>query len=82
METTTIRVSLETRDLALSLARANGLSIQDVIALSVELYRRQKLLADVNAAYAALRSDPAAWSLVEEERSDWDATLQDGLEEI
>lgn len=45
----------------------------------MEEYRRRRFLEEVNAAYAALREDPEAWSEIEEERSAWDATLGDGL---
>lgn len=42
---------------------------------------RQQVLEQANAAYAALRADPAAWAALEAERRAWDATLGDGLEE-
>ena len=35
----------------------------------------------VNAAYRALRADPAAWGRELQERRAWDATLLDGLED-
>lgn len=41
----------------------------------------QQQLEALNAAYAALREDPAAWGQLKEERLAWDATLLDGLEE-
>jgi len=36
----------------------------------------------VNAGYAALRADPAAWAEVEAERKLWDQTLMDGLDRM
>jgi hypothetical protein len=46
-----------------------------------ELIRRRQLLAEANAAYAALREDAPAWEAFEAERAEWDVTLEDGLPE-
>jgi hypothetical protein len=44
------------------------------------MYRRQRFLEDVNAAYAALRRDQESRGTVQQERAIWDATLRDGLD--
>jgi hypothetical protein len=49
-------------------------------AKAVEEYRRRRILESANAVYAALKADPAAWQALQDERSEWDATLGDGLE--
>lgn len=41
---------------------------------------RQRLLAETNEAYAALRADIKAWKEELQERALWDGTLADGLE--
>jgi hypothetical protein len=82
MTTTTIRVSLRTRDLLQELARHAGASQQAVLEQALEQYRRQQILQDTNAAYSILREDPAAWGDLERERSEWDQTIADGLEGI
>ena len=41
--------------------------------------RRERFLRAVNAGYATLREDAAAWAVVAEERAVWDRTLLDGL---
>ena len=79
MTTTTIRVSVETRDALHELAHTAGVSMQQVLEQAIETYRRQRLLAEANVAYAALREDAAAWDDLARERSAWDATLSDGL---
>jgi hypothetical protein len=79
--TTTIRVSLKTRDQLQELARRSGVSMQDVVDQALDLYRRQQLLAATNAAYDALRADPRAWKMHQAERAEWDRTLNDGLEQ-
>jgi len=80
--TTTIRVSTSTRDLLQELATQSGNSMQFVLERALEQYRRQQLLEDVNAAYAVLHADTAAWAELERERAEWDQTLADGLEGI
>ena len=59
MTTTTIRVSLRTRDLLQELAQTSGSSMQAVLEQALEQYRRQQLLEETNAAYAALRAAQA-----------------------
>jgi hypothetical protein len=39
-----------------------------------------ELLDSMNAAYAALREDAAAWAEELKERSLWDSALMDGIE--
>jgi predicted transcriptional regulator len=82
MTTTTIRVSLRTRDELQDLARRAGMSMQQVLDQALEQYRRRQILDMTNAAYAALQANPAAWADLHEERAQWDATLSDGLEEV
>jgi predicted transcriptional regulator len=82
MSTTTIRVSVRTHEMLQELARTAGASMQEVVERAVELYRRQRILAATNAAYAALQADPAAAQALKEERAVWDVTLADGLEDF
>ena len=81
LSTTTIRVSLKTRDSLQELARRSGVSMQEVVDQALDLYRRQQLLSATNAAYAALRADSDAWQRLQAERAEWDAALNDGLEQ-
>jgi hypothetical protein len=55
--------------------------MQAVITQAVENLRRQRMLEEANAAFAALRQDPAAWEQEREERELWDETLGDGLKD-
>jgi len=81
MTTTTIRVSLRTRDLLLELAQTAGSSVQAILERALEQYGGQRLREETNAAYAALRVAPQAWADLEQERLAWEQTLADGLEE-
>jgi hypothetical protein len=50
-------------------------------AKAAESYRRDAFLKGLNADFAVLRNDPAAWAEEQSERASWDATMADGLEE-
>jgi hypothetical protein len=77
----TIRIT-ETAHAALrEVSARHRVPMQTVLNRAVEAYRRQVLLEELNAAYAALRQDPNTWSELEEERAAWDPTLMDGLVE-
>jgi hypothetical protein len=81
MTTTTIRVTVQTRDHLQSLAQAAGVPMQRIIDRALELYHRQQMLQAMNEAYARLRADEAAWKDWKTELAEWDVTLADGLPE-
>lgn len=62
------------------LALRGGEPIDRVLDKAIEEYRRSRLLAESNAAYAQLRANPEAWQEELSERREWDATLADGLD--
>ncbi|MBI3978559.1 MAG: ribbon-helix-helix protein, CopG family [Chloroflexi bacterium] len=76
----TVRITEETRAALWELARQTGQPMQELLARAVEAYRRQRILEQTNAAYAALRANPAAWQEEHQERAAWNATLADGLD--
>jgi hypothetical protein len=47
---------------------------------AIDSYRREKFLEKANAAFAALRGNPEAWSEEQQERGLWDRTTGDGLQ--
>jgi hypothetical protein len=73
--TTTIRVSVQTRDLLAAQARERGVSIA---ALLTELAARAEHEAIFRAERDATRAE-AALQPVRDENSDWDITISDGL---
>lgn len=81
MASTTIRVTAQTHATLSELAQDDGLSIQDMAARAVEMYRRQRIFDQANADFAALRADPVALAAWDAEVAAWDATLADGLPE-
>ncbi|RRR75179.1 MAG: toxin-antitoxin system protein [Candidatus Viridilinea halotolerans] len=82
MTTTTIRVSTQTHRTLTGLAQRAGLPMAEVVEQAIELYRRQRMLEEANAAYAALRQDATAWAELQAERTVWDATVGDGLQKV
>ncbi len=51
-----------------------------VLDKALDAYRRMLFFDELNAAYAALRADRAAWAEIEEERRSMDGCLMDGLD--
>ena len=79
MSHATVRIGITSREALRALARESGRSMQAVLEEAIETLRRQRFLEGVNAAFAALRANPAQWSGLEAERAQWESTLQDGL---
>lgn len=80
-ERTTVRVDGETRRALRELARELHLPMQAVVARAVELYRRQVMVEEANAAYAALRANPERWAELAEERALYEGALLDGIQD-
>lgn len=78
----TIRITTETRNILSELMQTTGMSMQAILERAVDMYRRQQMLLALNNAYAAIQSDEAAWDELEAERTEWDTTLADGLEQV
>jgi hypothetical protein len=75
-----VRISLQTHQALREIAKAEDRSMQAVLEVAVEEYRRRRLLEEANAAYAVLRNDPEVWEEIQTERAEWGA-LSDGLPE-
>jgi hypothetical protein len=80
LSTQTIRVSSKTHEELRELSRQVGESMQAVVEMAVEEWRRKRFFEQTNEAYMALRNDPPAWENVTEERTAWEQTLGDGLD--
>jgi hypothetical protein len=77
---TSIRINEQALAVLRELSRKERQPMQAVLNQAIESYRRQKFLQQANAAFAALQSDPAAWSEEQREREIWDQAVEDGLE--
>lgn len=80
MSTTTIRISEKTHRTLMQLAREARAPMTDLVDQAVELYRRKRILAEANVAYAALRQEPEAWAELQAERAVLEGTLVDGFD--
>ena len=81
MASLTVRIERQTHKVLQQLAEKEGVTQTQIIKDAVENYRRRRILEQTNLAYAALRRDTKAWNEELEERAQWEATLEDGLEE-
>jgi hypothetical protein len=79
MAETNVPISETTLARLQELAGWAGVSVEAALEQAVRDQYDRKFWDAVNAGYAALRADPAAWAEVEAERKLWDNTLADGL---
>ena len=79
-QSATVRISEASHLLLREMAAQEGASMQSVLDAALEQRRRQKFLAECDAAYAALQQDPEAWRDYQQELATWEVTSLDGLE--
>jgi hypothetical protein len=77
----TIRIGEETRNILHEISQQEKISIQAVLEKAIEKSRRQYVLAQTNRAYTKLRKNPQAWEEEMNERTSWENTLSDDLED-
>jgi hypothetical protein len=80
MAGTSLPISETTLARLQELAQWAGASVNEVLDQAIKEVHDRKFWDAVNAGYAALRSDSAAWAEVQAERNLWDSTLMDGLD--
>jgi hypothetical protein len=80
MATVMVRVSEATRERLRAIAEREGSTLQSIVDRALDEHERQVFWAQMDSAWAALKSDPAAWQAEMDERAAWDATLADGLD--
>lgn len=79
--TATVRVSEQSHDLLRRLSEEKGISMIEALDLVLAEWEKQQFFRSLNASFAALRSDPAAWEEELEERRLWDQSLGDDVED-
>jgi predicted transcriptional regulator len=80
MTTPTVPISEASHALLCELAEKTNQTATEVVEKALDAYRRKLFFEQLNAGYAALRSDPEAWAEELEERKLWEATLMDGVD--
>ncbi len=78
---TSVRIREITRQQLREIEDMTGAGPTEALARAVDSFRRSIILADTDIAYAALRQDAEASAELDAERSEWDSTLEDGLDE-
>ncbi len=76
-----LRVSAAMHEAVQEIARQDQVSMQEVLGVAVEAYRRDRLIAATNDAYAALRSNGPAWHEFQDEMAGLDGVVMDGLDD-
>jgi hypothetical protein len=61
------------------LAASTGKLHQEIIHEALEAYHRDRMLDEINAAFAAVKRNEKAWREDRSERAAWDGTAADGL---
>ena len=80
MSAPTVSISETSHQILKELAERTGQTTAEVLDKALDTYRRKIFLEQLNAGYAELRADPAAWAEYLAEHKLWDATLMDGLD--
>ncbi len=75
---TTIRIPTEMHEELRGFAAEEHSTLTGVLVEALELYRRERFVARVNAGYSLLREETAAWKDHLAEREAWDSALEDG----
>jgi predicted transcriptional regulator len=81
MQSLTVRITRSAHAALRALAEETDESMTEILEKAIEAYRKQRFLDGLNADFAALRKNQAAWEDELAERNEWDATLSDGLED-
>ena len=80
-DTTTIKVSVRTRDRLKKLADEDHLTMDAELARTLDQAEEARFWAGVRADYARLQADPQEWADYAGELAEWDRTAGDGLDE-
>ena len=75
-----MRISALTAQQLDELVKMIGKSKQAILEKAVSEFMREEFLKKTNEEYAHIKANPQLWALELQEREDWDATLNDGLE--
>ncbi|KAF0241043.1 MAG: hypothetical protein FD180_4653 [Planctomycetota bacterium] len=76
----TVRIRSTTHSALRGLSKATGKTMQDILSLAIDEFRRKWILAASDQAFRDLKKDPKAWKEYKAEQKLWECTLTDGLE--
>ena len=72
------RISERSHEAIRRIAGETGQTSEQIVDQALLLLERDRLLDAINAGFAILKADPAAWAEEKAERDLWDTTLADG----
>ncbi len=78
--TTTVRISGTTHSLLQELAEQSQTSMNAVIKVALDEYRKRLFWAQAGREFEHFRADQDAWLAEQEETAIWDASIADGLD--
>lgn len=81
MSGSTVRITDGHQKVLKELSKTTGKSMQLVLGEALEEYRTKHFFDALDVSFQALRNDPKAWKEEQAERSIWDKTLADGLDD-
>jgi len=81
VSSSSVRIYDKTYKILNEIAGQTGKSKQEILDKAIEEYRRKEFIMEANKAYAVLRNNSEKWQEETKEREEWDATLEDGLED-
>jgi hypothetical protein len=76
-----VRIDAEAHARLVEVARAQHIPLTEALSRAIAAYRREQLIAQMSADYAAMRADPHEWAAEQAERAAWEPTAGDGLED-
>ena len=79
-DTTTVRINRQTYNEIKELAEKQHKNMQNIIDLAIKHYLKIQYFQEMNLSYARLRENQEAWEEEQNEREDWETTLQDDLD--
>src|SRR6056297_1030775 len=79
-KTITVRIDDETNQLINDMSRTLSKTKKDILKEAVYQYRKIMLFKQVDNEYAELQSNREEWEEEQQERSEWDTTVGDGID--
>lgn len=81
MDTTTVRINRQTYNDIKTLANKEKKKIHQIIDLAIQHYKKIQYFQELNQSYSLLRDDQEAWNEEQNERTTWEVSLSDGIDE-
>lgn len=79
-DTTTVRINRQTYNEIKELAEKQHKNMQNIIDLAIKHFMKIQYFQEMNLSYTRLRENQEAWEDEQNEREDWETTLQDDLD--